>query len=149
MLVLIASVPYSAYAIFSGRSRGREVANRDFDAACAWIVDNGARPGPVLTRHPGEVFLATGRKALEVSSSERPGDADASPDEVARTIARYGVAYLVIDEDRYAGAPPVRWSGSSPSVLDGCGWPGAASADVGRRRLRGLARDEWAVGSRQ
>ena len=141
MLVLIASLPYSAYSILSGRSRGRDVANRDFDAACEWLVDNGARPGPVLTRHPGEVFLATGRKALEVSSSERPGEADASPDEVARTIARYGVAYLVIDEDRYAGAPPVRWSGSSPSVLAGCGWPGAARAEPRGPRLRGPARD--------
>ena len=132
VLVLIASVPYSAYAIFSGRSRGREVANRDFDAACEWIVDNGARPGPVLTRHPGEVFLATGRKALEVSTSERPGDADASPDEVDRTIARYGVAYLVLDEDRYAGAPPgplVRFVAERPGRVR-MAWRGTSGVAV-------------------
>jgi hypothetical protein len=105
VLVLIASLPYSSYSIITGRSRARDAANRDFDAACAWIAHDGDRPGPVLTRHPGEVFLATGRHALEVSTSERPGEADAPSEEIARTIARYRVAYLVIDEDRYGGAP--------------------------------------------
>jgi hypothetical protein len=104
-LVLMASVPYSAYAILSGRARIRDAANRDFDAACAWLVREGVRPGPVLTHHPGEVFLATGRPSLEVSTSERPGEADASPGEVARAIDRYHVVYLVLDEARYAGAP--------------------------------------------
>lgn len=105
VLVLIASIPYSAYAILTGRSRARDLANRDFDAACAWLAREGSRPGPVLTRHPGEVFLATGRQALEVPSAERPGEDDASPEEVARAIDRYGVAYLVLDEARYAGEP--------------------------------------------
>jgi hypothetical protein len=38
----------------------------------------------VLTRHPGEVFWRTGRPALEVATSERPGDADADADAIAR-----------------------------------------------------------------
>ena len=76
-----------------------------FDAACAWLAWHGDRPGPVLTRHPGEVFLATGRQSLEVSTSERQGEPDASPDAIARTIARHRVAYLLIDEDRYLNAP--------------------------------------------
>jgi len=77
LLILLASLPYSGYAIISGRARGRDAAaNRDFDTACEWLIDHGARPGPILTRHPGEVFLATGRQALEVSTAERPGESD-------------------------------------------------------------------------
>ena len=64
------------------------------------------RPGPVLTRHPGEVFWQTGRQALEVPTSERPGDVDADADAIDRTIARYRVAYLLIDRGRYALEPP-------------------------------------------
>jgi hypothetical protein len=74
-----------------GRSHARDAANRNFDAACEWIDQHEDPPGPVLTRHPGEVFLRTGRQALEVSTSERPG---------------YRVAYLLIDNERYAQAPP-------------------------------------------
>jgi hypothetical protein len=58
----------------------------------------------VLARHPGEVFLRSGRKALEVATAERPGDHDADPDAVAATIRRHGVAYLLIEADPYANA---------------------------------------------
>ena len=64
------------------------------------------RPGPILTRHPGEVFLATGRQALEVSTSERAGEPDDQSDAIERTIDRYGVAYLLLDADRYLHAVP-------------------------------------------
>ena len=104
-LLLVASLPYSGYLLLTGGARARDAGNRAFDAACAWLAANGDRPGPVLTRHPGEVFLATGRQALEVSTSERQGEPDASPDAIARTIVRHGVAYLLIDEDRYLNAP--------------------------------------------
>jgi hypothetical protein len=60
----------------------------------------------VLTRHPGEVFWQTGRQALEVATSERPGDADADADAIARMIDADHVAYLLIDQERYANAPP-------------------------------------------
>ena len=63
---------------------------------------NAMHAGPVLSRHPGEVFLATGRRGLELSSSERSGDPDATPDEIERTIAAYKVAYLMVADDRYA-----------------------------------------------
>jgi hypothetical protein len=105
-LVLGASLPYSAYALVAGKARAAEAAQRDFDAACAWLSAQADRPGPVLTRHPGEVFWQTGRPALEVSTSERPGDADADADTIIRTIDAYHVAYLLIDHDRYANAPP-------------------------------------------
>jgi len=104
VLILVISLPYSGYSMITGRARARDAGNRAFDAACAWLAWHGDRPGPILTRLPGEVFLATGRQALEVSTSERQGEPDASPDAIARTIARYRVAYLLIDEDRYLGA---------------------------------------------
>src|SRR5207244_3132649 len=104
-LLFAASLPYSAYLLGTGRARALEESHRDFDAACAWLVVYAARPGPVLTRHPGEVFWQTGRPALEVPTAERPGDADADAAAISRTIADYQVAYLLIDDQRYARAP--------------------------------------------
>ena len=60
-LILVVSLPYSGYSLITARARARDAGNRAFDAACAWLARHGDRPGPVLTRHPGEVFLATGR----------------------------------------------------------------------------------------
>jgi hypothetical protein len=105
-VVLLASLPYSAYALVAGKARATEASQRDFDAACGWLAAQADRPGSVVTRHPGEVFWQTGRPALEVATSERPGDADASADAIARVIDAYHVAYLLIDQDRYANAPP-------------------------------------------
>jgi Dolichyl-phosphate-mannose-protein mannosyltransferase len=104
-LILMASLPYSAYLLATGRARALESTHRAFDLACAWIAAHGDRPGPLISRHPGEVFWQTGRQGLEVSSVERPGDRDADPDTIARLIAAYKVAYLLIDQHRYAGAP--------------------------------------------
>jgi hypothetical protein len=104
--VLALSLPYAGYSLITGRGRATDLRNRDFDAACAWLARNGDRPGTVLTRHPGEVFLATGRQALEVSTAERSGLPDADPETVAAVLDRYGVAYLLIDDDRYLLAPP-------------------------------------------
>jgi hypothetical protein len=104
-LLLAAALPYSAYMLYTGRARALEASHRDFDAACAWLVAHGDRPGPVLTRHPGEVYWQTGRPALEVPTAERPGDLDANAAAIARTIADYHVAYLLIDDQRYARAP--------------------------------------------
>lgn len=105
-LVLAAALPYSLYATIAGKSRASTPAERDFDAACAWLAGHADRPGPVLTRHPGEVFWRTGRHALEVPTSERPGDTNADAATIARTIAAHRVAYLLIDRNRYANAPP-------------------------------------------
>jgi hypothetical protein len=104
-LILAISIPYSGYSLVRGRARPGDAGNRAFDAACEWLVSHGDRPGAVLTRHPGEIFLTTGRQALELSTAERPEESDASTDEIARTIARYSVAYLLIDHDRYLRAP--------------------------------------------
>jgi hypothetical protein len=104
-LVLAASLPYSAYMLGAGRVRALEASQADFDAACRWLAAHPDRPGPVLTHHPGEVFWLTGRQALEVPTAERPGDVDADATAIARMIAAYRVAYLLIERQRYAGAP--------------------------------------------
>ena len=105
-LVLAASLPYSAYTLVTGKARAAEASQRDFDAACAWLATQADQAGPVLTRHPGEVYWQTGRPALEVATSERLGDRDADADAIARTIDAYHVAYLLIDQERYANAAP-------------------------------------------
>jgi hypothetical protein len=96
-IALAVSIPYAAYAIVSGRADAQRRTHRSFDAACAWIVQHGERRGPILTRHPGEVYWRTGRQALAPVS----GNTEA----IAEQIARYRIAYLLIDEDRYARAP--------------------------------------------
>jgi hypothetical protein len=128
LLVLAAALLYPAYRLMAGRWPAETAANREFDAACAWLAAHADRPGPVLTRHPGEVFLATGRPALEVSTSERPGDQDDDPESIAAIIDRYGVAYLLLDGDRYlnaAASPLARFVAASP----------------------GRAREIWSLGS--
>ena len=117
-MVLAASLPYSAYTLVTGKARSTEASQRDFDAACAWLAAHADRPGPVLTRHPGEVYWQTGRPALEVPTAERPGDIDADADTIARTIDAYRAAYLFIDQVRYANAPP------SPLARFVAGFPG-------------------------
>ncbi|MFI5456117.1 MAG: ArnT family glycosyltransferase [Isosphaerales bacterium] len=104
-LLLATSLPYSGYLMVTGRTRAPEATHRDFDAACTWIAAHAQRSGPVLSRHPGEVFWRTGRQGLEAPSTERPGDLDADAGAIARTIEAYRVAYLLIDQERYAHAP--------------------------------------------
>jgi hypothetical protein len=93
-IVLAASIPYAAYALATGRAEAQRLTHADFDAACQWITQNATRPGPVLTRHPGEVFWQTGRQAV----APVPPD----PEGIDQLINRFAVAYLLIDEDRYA-----------------------------------------------
>lgn len=105
-LLLLAALPYTIYATTTADRRIEASRTPAFDAACDWLLDRAERVGPVLTRHPGEVYLLTSRKAVEVETSERPGAADAAPDAVAETIRRHGVVYLLVDADRYAHAVP-------------------------------------------
>jgi hypothetical protein len=101
-IILAVSVPYAVHAIATGRAEAQRLTYADFDAACAWIVQHAPRPGPVLTRHPGEVFWQTGRLAVAPDSPD--------PAAIDRLIDRLGVRYLLIDEDRYAnaGSNPLR-----------------------------------------
>jgi hypothetical protein len=97
-LVLAASLPYSLYALATDRAEAQRRTHAEFDAACHWILREGRHTGPVLTRHPGEVHWQTGRQALAPVSGD--------PAEIDRLIGRYGVAYLLVDHERYANAPP-------------------------------------------
>ena len=107
VLLLALSLPYSTYSLFRGRSKSLEETQGQFNAACAWIAGQNHKSltGPILTRHPGEVYLLTGRHALDVSTRERAGSRDATPEEIADIISRFRVAYLIIDDGRYANAP--------------------------------------------
>ena len=96
-LVLAISLPYSIYAIASGRAEAGRRSHQDFDRACEWIAHQD-KPGTILTRHPGEAYLLTGRKAMS------PLDG-ASNDMIDDLIRDYDVIFLLIDEARYAKAP--------------------------------------------
>lgn len=106
VLTLCAGLPYSGYALATAERRARAEEQPAFDSACLWIKNRAERLGPILTRHPGEVFSQTGRRALEVPTAERPGAVDADPAAVERLIEHYGAAYLLVDESRYANAAP-------------------------------------------
>ena len=71
-LIAIGSLPYSAYVLATGRARSLESTHRAFDLACEWIATHATRPGPVISRHPGEVFWQTGRQGLEGIFSGTP-----------------------------------------------------------------------------
>jgi len=96
-LVLATSIPYATYAVATRRVTARERAFADFDAACAWLGAHREPAGPVLSRHPGEVYWLSGRPGLMAEGN--------TAEDVERTIQRYGIAYLLIDEERYAKAP--------------------------------------------
>ena len=93
-VVLALSMPYAIYAVATGRAHAARLTHADFDAACQWIDQNATRPGPVLTRHPGEVFWQTGRQAV---APDLPG-----PEAVDELVDRLGASYFLIDEDRFA-----------------------------------------------
>ena len=95
-MVLSASIPYAAYAIATGRAAAQQRIHADFDAACQWIAHDATRPGLILTSHPGEVFWQTSRQAVAPDSPD--------PEAIDRLIDRLGIAYLLIDEERYANA---------------------------------------------
>jgi hypothetical protein len=95
-ILLGASIPYSAYSIINGRAEAQRRIHIDFDAACQWIASHATRPGPILTRHPGEVFWQTGHPTIEPDSPDLV--------EINRLIDHLGVTYLLVDDERYANA---------------------------------------------
>lgn len=112
-LLVMAAVPYSAYSAWSDRAGAALRAHRDFDAACAWIARHGMRTGPVLTRYPAEVFWQTARKSVEPPGSEDPGAID-------RVVERFCVAYILVDEGRFARAardPLARYAAARAGLL--------------------------------
>jgi Dolichyl-phosphate-mannose-protein mannosyltransferase len=94
--LLAVSLPFATYAIVSARAEAQRRTYREFDRACAWIALEATRAGPILARHPGEVFWQTGRRSLSPSVGE--------PESIDWLIDRFNVAYLLIDEDGYANS---------------------------------------------
>jgi hypothetical protein len=112
-VVLLVSIPYAAYAIATGRAAAQQRIHADFDAACYWIARDAPRPGLILTSHPGEVFWQTGRQAVGWDLPD--------PEAIDQLIDRLGIAYLLIDEDRYANAadnPLVKYVRRYPDRVD-------------------------------
>src|SRR5262249_114167 len=97
-LVLALTLPYPPYAPFPHPPPPQPHAHGAFRAACARIGREGRTPGPVMTRPPGEVYWLTGRQAV-------PPSADLG------AVDRLGVAYLLVDDERYANAPASPLSG--------------------------------------
>jgi hypothetical protein len=95
-LVLAASLPYSAYSIATDRAGAQRRTHEGFDAACGWIAQSGSHSGPILTRYPADVAWLTGRPGVEIPAGD--------PGSISRTIERYQVAYILVDEARFANA---------------------------------------------
>lgn len=111
LLVLALSLPYPLYSIATGRAHAQRLTNLSLDSACAWLNRNSARTGPVLTRHPGEVYWQTHRHAVSPETDDASG--------IAHAIKRWGVVYLLSDS-RYANAPlsPIaRYVSENPSKV--------------------------------
>lgn len=96
-VTLAATIPYAGYTLATNRAEAARRTRADFDAGCAWIARQGGPGGPVMTRHPGEVYWLTGRTALPPPSD--------GPKAVNRLLDQYGVSYLLVDEERYAREP--------------------------------------------
>jgi hypothetical protein len=96
-VLLALSLPYATYSIVAARADAQRRTFRDFDAACTWIAGHVTRPGPILARHPADVFWQTGRRSLSPSSDE--------PELIDDLIDHFEVAYILTDDDRYAQAP--------------------------------------------
>lgn len=97
-LILAIGLPFSIATSRPGRLEAEARASSDFDAACRRLALLSEPAGPVLARHPGEVFWLSGRTALSVENI-----ADLS--EIDQIVRRYRVAFLLNDSDRYARAP--------------------------------------------
>jgi hypothetical protein len=93
-IIILVSVPYAIYAVATGRAAAQRLTHSDMDLAYQWLAREATRPGLVMTRHPGEVYWQTRRQAVAPDS--------VVPDAIGRQIDRLGIAYLLIDEDRYA-----------------------------------------------
>jgi hypothetical protein len=115
------------YALAAGRAAAARRTHAGFDAACAWLAREADRPGQVLTRHPGEVYLRTGRLAL----SPPPGY---DPSAIEGLATSHGVAYFLVDENPYANAPEsplARFAREEPGRLREV-WPGRGARETVR-----------------
>jgi hypothetical protein len=114
-ILVAASLPYTAYSVVSRRADAEAARHADFDAACAWVGREADAPGPILVRQAGEAYWLAGRSRQALAP---PPWAD--PAAVDALIDRYGVAYLIVDDDRYEGAEPgplARYADERPGRL--------------------------------
>ncbi len=102
-LILLIALPYPLYSHLTNRAGAQRSTHVDFDLACQWIVTHASKPGTVMTRHPGEVFWQTGRKAIASGTDDLEA--------LSRQLDAENVAYLLVDPDRFANAPPTPLAG--------------------------------------
>ena len=134
-MVLAVSIPYSTYAVATGRAEAQRLLMLTSTLLASGSIRTPRSPVPSSTRHPGEVFWQTRRQAV----APAPPD----PEAIDQLIRRFGVAYLLIDEDRFANesANPLsayvkRYPGSVGLVWCGLG------ATLRSRSSRSIRRDE-------
>lgn len=96
-LVLAAALPYPAYAAIAQRAAAERQTQHGFDAACAWVAARPTPEGAVMARHPADAAWLTGRLAAPIPEE--------GPERVAAAIRRDRVAFLIVDDDRYARSP--------------------------------------------
>ena len=133
LAVLAGSIPYSLYGLVADRSQAHRETHAAFDLARGWIADKGARPGPVVCRHPGELFWLTGRKALTIGEDE----------DIEKVLSDAHVSYILIDEERYANAP------RNPLAIFVNGHPGRARKVWKRETVGGASMTIYEVADPQ
>lgn len=123
--LMLLAFPYSTYSALAHRAAAEARAHAPFDAACAWIAQHGHRPGPVLTRYPGDLFWQTRRPAL---APPEPLTSAA----LRATIRHYGVAYLLVEGKRYAreAADPLRRLAADPALSARLVWSDPAGGST-------------------
>ena len=100
-IVLAVSIPYSALcrrlqAVLFLEACSQVVTSCVQDAGCSWLAHEANVEGPILARDPGEVYWLSGRQAIP------PGNKES---EIHQLLEEFRVAYLLIDDGRYANAP--------------------------------------------
>ncbi len=124
LLVLLIAIPYPLYALLTHRAESHAPIPRRLRRRRAWIAREGRRDGPVLTRHPGEVFWQTGRLAVLPATDDLDG--------LVRQIRDQKIAYVLVDADRFAHARPDAAVPTRRRAAGG-GPPGIRRAGRGRR----------------
>ena len=96
-LLLVGTIPYAGYAVAANRPQAERRLQSNFDAGCAWIAAQRDPAGPVMARHAVDVAWLTGRLAIAIP--------EGGPAAIAAGVKHHHVAWLIIDDDRYARSP--------------------------------------------
>lgn len=96
LTIVALSAPYSLFSTLTDRAGAAFLQHADFDAACAWLATQSTKEGPILARHPGDVYWQSGHLALSFD--------DGKHRDVDQLIDHYRVRYLLLDGEPFANA---------------------------------------------